>query len=313
MGTLAVLDELPAGYFVQETPRGVLAVHASAARALHESGYGPDQDGELTPSELSGRQPLYQFGESAAPSAAGYLVRRFSHGGLMRWLTGHRFLSPARPFRELILADSLLRAGIKTPRVVAARALKTFGGWRLDLMTTRIEDSVDLGWVLGAARQGELSIPVRRAILVALGSLVRKLHLHGCAHADLQPGNLLINRSALDGGDVSLWVLDLDRSEQVDKLTRAERHANLARLYRHVARRDEQFGSCFSRADGVRFFRGYNPDGDIWRADWRGVHNAHSAGIALHRIGWMLERALGVKRHDPRNGAEVQVDASAGS
>ncbi len=312
MSSLAVLDELPAGYFVEETPRGIIAVHADAARALHEAGYGPDgEDGTLIPSELSGRRPLFRFGPAAPAGARAYLVRRLSHGGLMRWITGQRFLTPERPFRELILSDLLLRMGIQTPRVVAARAVRDRGGWRLDVMTSRVEDSVDLGWVLGAMRRGEVSDAAKRRILKGLGSLVRELHLHGCPHADLQPGNILITKAALENETPSFWIIDLDRSTSQAELSDAERQANLARLYRHVARRDEQFGPSVSRSDIARFFRGYSPDGDSWRTDWRAVRERYAAGLSWHRLGWFLERLFGGRRADPRNTGKVEAASAA--
>lgn len=301
MSSLAVLEDLPSGYFVEETPRGILAVHADSARALHEAGYGPDQDGDLVVSELAGRRPLYQFGPTAPSAAKSFLVRRFSHGGLLRWLTGNRFLSADRPFRELILSDALLRAGIQTPRVVAARAFRDRGGWQLDVMTCRVEESIDLGWVLGAMRRGEIPVPARNRIMEGVGSLVRELHLHGCPHADLQPGNILVNLSALENEMPSYWIIDLDRTSRRPELSEAERQSNLARLYRHVARRDEQHGPSLSRGDAARFFRGYDPDGESWRNDWRAVRERYVAGLSWHRMGWLLEKVFGGRRPDPRS------------
>jgi 3-deoxy-D-manno-octulosonic acid kinase len=309
MSSLAVLEDLPSGYFVEETPRGILAVHADSARALHEVGYGPDQDGDLVASELTGRRPLYQFGPAAPVEARDFLVRRFSHGGLLRWLTGNRFLNADRPFRELILADALLRVGIQTPRVVAARALKDRGGWQLDVMTRRVEKSIDLGWVLGAMRRGEVPAPARHKMMERLGSLVRELHLHGCPHADLQPGNILVNLSALQNEPPSYWIIDLDRSSRRSELSESERQTNLARLYRHVARRDEQHGPSLSRSDAVRFFRGYDPDGESWRRDWRAVRERHVTGLTWHRMGWLLEKLFGGRRPDPRSTGTVEATA----
>ncbi|MDP6386915.1 MAG: lipopolysaccharide kinase InaA family protein [Planctomycetota bacterium] len=309
MSSLAVLEDLPSGYFVEETPRGILAVHADSARALHEAGYGPDQDGDLVASELAGRRPLYQFGPAAPPEAQNFLIRRFSHGGLLRWLTGDRFLRADRPFRELILSDALLRMGIQTPRVVAARAIRDRGGWQLDVMTRRVEDSVDLGWVLGAMRRGELAVPARHRMMERLGSLVRELHLHGCPHADLQPGNILVNLSALEDEPPSYWIIDLDRSSRRSELSEGERQTNLARLYRHVARRDEQHGPSLSRSDAARFFRGYDPDGESWRKDWRAVRERHVTVLSWHRMGWLLERVFGGRRPDPRSTGTVEAPA----
>jgi len=87
MLTLPVLDELPAGYFVEESPGGVAVLHADVLEPLHDAGFGPDSDGSLAPSALSGRKPLFQI-EAGGET---YLLRRFSHGGLMRWTTGARW------------------------------------------------------------------------------------------------------------------------------------------------------------------------------------------------------------------------------
>jgi len=301
MATLPVIDELPDGYFVEESPHGILALHGDVARTLHELGYGPESDGELSDSELVGRRPLLELRLDREV----FLVRRFSHGGLLRWLTGKRFLDAERPFRELILSDSLLRVGIRTPRVLAARARSIGLGWQLEVLTRRVENALDLGYVLGLARKGELAPGVRASILKSLGDLVRRLHQHGCLHADLQPNNVLVNSEALEGGTPELWLLDLDRSYFVDHLADGERRANLRRLYRHVARREEQHGRALRHSDYLRFLRGYDPDGSRWKADWRAVNSRHGLGLRLHRTGWLLERMFGGKRPDPRSHGDL--------
>ena len=106
-----LLVSLPDGYFVEEAPHGVLAVHADVARSLHEAGYGPESDCALERAELVGRAPLFEvrLGE------ARYLVRRFRHGGLLRRLTGRRFLDAERPFRELVLVACRVGAQVTLP------------------------------------------------------------------------------------------------------------------------------------------------------------------------------------------------------
>lgn len=297
MHSLRVLEELPSGYFVEESPGGILALHASVARALHEAGYGPEQDGEAVQSELSGRRPLHEFrvGDEA------FVVRRFSHGGLLRWLTGVRFLDPERPFRELILSDALRRAGIPTPRVVAARARAARPyGWRLEVTSRRLEGTVDLGHVLGAARRGEVPRDALRALARATGKLVAQLHKHGCLHADLTPNNMLVERASLAGGAPAPWILDLDGSTLHDALTDAQRRKNLRRLFRFVARREERYGAALTRTDYARFFRGYDPSGRRWKDDWRAVASQHARRSLAHRLGWLFERTF-APRTDPRD------------
>jgi tRNA A-37 threonylcarbamoyl transferase component Bud32 len=297
MHSLRVLEDLPSGYFVEESPRGILALHTGVARALHDAGYGPEQDGEVVQSELSGRRPLHEF--RVADEA--FVVRRFSHGGLLRWLTGVRFLDAQRPFRELILSESLRRAGIRTPRVVAARARAARGfGWLLEVVSRRLEGTIDLGHVLGRARRGEVDRSAQRRLLRELGLLVARLHKHGCLHADLTPNNMLVNLSALEGDAPELWVLDLDGSTMHDSLTDAQRRKNLRRMFRFVERRERRYGKALTLTDYARFFRGYDESGRCWKADWRAVAAMHSRRSLLHSLGWVFERSF-APRTDPRD------------
>jgi len=297
--TLPVLDQLPSGYFVDESPRGVLVLHADFARALHEAGYGPEHDGSLRRSDLSGRRPLYEL------EAGGerLVVRRFSHGGLMRWITGQRFLDPERPFRELVLSTTLRQAGIATPQVVAARARPAWGGgWYLDLVSRRVEGAIDLGYLLGLARAGRLDFRVLRSLLAATGQVVRQLHRHGCLHADLTPTNLLATEDVLEGADPKLWVIDLDRSVIRGKLTAAERLQNLRRLFRYVARREARHGRALQRTDYMRFLLAYEPDRARRKVVLREVLAAHRRSSPLHSLGWLAEAWFG-RRADPREGS----------
>ena len=90
--SLDVLRELPGEYQVEQHPRGVLAVRRDCAAALRESGFGVDSDGELRESDLRGRRALAELDVGGRRC----VVRSFSHGGLLRWLTGARYLDPER-------------------------------------------------------------------------------------------------------------------------------------------------------------------------------------------------------------------------
>lgn len=292
--TLPILGELPPGYFVEEAPGGVLALSIDYAKQLHGLGFGPEEDGQIKVSDLHGRKPLYEYdlGEERL------VVRRYSHGGLLRWLTGKRFLDPERPFRELILGDALRRSHIATPRVVAARARPAFGGgWYLDLMTRRIEDSLDFGAVIESVRRGELPDSVRARAITALGELLRKLHSFGLLHADLQPRNLMLAKAALvdpqpglETKPIKIWVIDLDQSAFVETLSKAERRRNLRRLFRAIDRRDKTVGRFLRSGDYARFFKAYDPDRTHWKEDWRRIATEHSRRGIFHWLGQVFER-----------------------
>jgi tRNA A-37 threonylcarbamoyl transferase component Bud32 len=305
--TLPILDELPPGYFVEEAPGGVLALSIDYARQLHGIGFGPEEDGELETSDLHGRNPLFEYdlGDERL------VMRRYSHGGLLRWATGARFLDPERPFRELILGDALRRSHISTPLVVAARARPAMGGgWYLDLVTRRVEDSSDFGAVIEAVRRGELSESTRAKAIWALGDLLRRLHSFGLLHADLQPRNLLVRNSALAGegeDKMKIWVIDLDRSAFVESLSTPERLNNLRRLFRAINRRDIKGGGFLRRVDFVRFFRAYDPDGERWKKDWRRIDSDHGKRGIFHAFGQFFERTFSdsAKRHGESNSNDL--------
>lgn len=287
MHSLPILRQLPPGYFVEEAPRGILAIDADVARAFHQAGFGPETNGEFKTSDLAGRKPLFEMecgGER-------FVMRRFHHGGLLRWITRERFLHPERPFAELIASDALRKSGVPTPRVVAARARIFTGiGWGLDVITRRVADTQDLGAVLDAIGDGEVSLVDRFALARALGTLVRRLHRVGLLHADLQVKNVLVQWAEGESGrEAVLWVLDLDGSFFVENPTRAERRRNLRRLYRS-ARRREAADPFLSRSDFARFLLGYRPEGGSWKEDWRAIQASHARRSLGHLLGWWLER-----------------------
>jgi tRNA A-37 threonylcarbamoyl transferase component Bud32 len=188
--------------------------------------------------------------------------------------------------------------------VVAARAVAhPVFGWRLELVTRRVEDALDLGQVLTLLLTGELARAPRAALCEAFGDLVRRLHLHGFLHADLQPANVLVQRQALEGARPVLTVLDLDRSAFHAELSGPARRANLRRLYRHVERRTRRAGRQPARTDVARFMRGYDPERARWKDDWRAVAGGHALGLVWHRVGWALERLF--SRTRPREAQEV--------
>jgi tRNA A-37 threonylcarbamoyl transferase component Bud32 len=288
-----VLDALPPGFRAVTGPDEVFVWHEELAAGLVEAGYDAGEDPPYETSELSGRRPLREVrvGDDV------FLVRRFHHGGLLRWLTGERFLDIERPFRELVVSARLRERGVRTPPVVAARARRAFpAGYTLEIVTRRIPETTDLGFVVGRAWRGDLSQSLRAKLLRATGTFVAELHDKGLLHDDLTPNNLLVNCDALEGGPVELWVVDLDGA-MLDGLTEERRHANLRRLFRFLDRHGEGHSHPFTRADFARFFRGYDPDGRRWKTDWRAILAGYESTRGAHAAGRRLQRLFGGEEH----------------
>jgi tRNA A-37 threonylcarbamoyl transferase component Bud32 len=291
--------ELPPGYALERRGGAVRAAPTELAAALDAAGFGVDGDrGELPDSDLSGRSALGQL----EVGGRRLLVRRYRHGGLLRWFTGARFADRWRPFRELCLAHRLRALGLPTPEVVAARARRA--GWlpghRLDLISVRLEGARDLATEMELLRSGGATVRHRQQVTAALGRLLGELHRAGLAHADLQLRNLLHVPRATSAVP-ELWIIDLDRSQLAASLAPAARAANLSRLVRNALRRDGRGRPVLARTDLARLLRAYSAP-ESWRPWWRAVVSHLAKTGFRHRLGWWLEARVGA---DParRDGA----------
>lgn len=291
MRSPSVTTELPSGCEVVGGRRGILAVRSEYAEALRAARFGPDGDEGLTTSDLRGRRSLEEFTHADAR----FLVRRYHHGGLLRFLTGARFLDSERPFRELSLSEFLTSRDIATPLVVAARAVRGVGGgWKLTLVSRRIEGVVDLAAVLEEVRGGAVPFRSRAQLTQALGELVGRLHEVGFLHADLHPKNVLVERG--ERGP-RLWIIDLDGSERRASLTDDERRDNLRRLLRSLLRPRGDRAPVLTRGDARRFLARYlvaaERDPTTWREEWHAIRRRADHRSLFHRLGWFLERRFG--------------------
>lgn len=294
MSRPAILGELPERFVVREMRDRVLAVRRDFEPALAAAGFdalGSAGRGARQV-DLGGRKPMLVLDTSLGEC----LVRRYTHGGLLRFVTGERFLDRDRPFRELLHAERLRELGLPAPEVVAACARRIAGGgWRLELVTRRIAGSVDLAALIERATQGALGPRERTRIYAAAGRAVARLHEVGFLHADLHPRNLLVDR-AEGGREPRITVIDLDRSVWRSRLEDAERRANLRRMYRYVARRCSEGAWRVSASDLRRFFEGYDAAGERWKRDWREIARAHRRSRARHAAGWALEKHVARRR-----------------
>lgn len=292
MPSLSILGELPPGYLVHEDARGVVVRRADLAEAFEASGFGLDVNQSFAVSDLHGRRTLHEV----VIAGRRYVIRRYHHGGLLRWLTGARFRDPERPFRELTLASRLAALGVRTPPIVAARALVAGGGaWFLDVASERIEGTHDLGRVLLADARGELSMSRKRSLCRAAGRLIAQLHALGFVHADLTPRNLLVRDNSQDP---ELWVLDIDRSTFIPALDRDRATDNLRRLHRHISRLILEGRARLSTTDLARFALAYAPQRVERHALVRAIQAGHRRSRGLHRAGWFLERRFGGRGAD---------------
>jgi tRNA A-37 threonylcarbamoyl transferase component Bud32 len=215
------------------------------------------------------------------------VVRRYSHGGLLRGITRDLYLFGSRSFRETGLTEEIRTSGIPTVQPVGAIHHRVFPFfYRAYFLSLEIPSARDLAQYLqevGPHPSGEVLLTKRKAIRSA-GQLLRQFHRAGFFHADLQLKNFLVS------GD-NLFLIDFDRSYRKEKLSNREVVKNLLRLNRSAEKWNRQ-GLGITRGDRLRFFLAYAGDDETIREEVRRALRRYSRRSPFHRMIWSVERRL---------------------
>lgn len=207
---------------------------------------------------LSGRATAWAV---PLPDATTHVVVRHGwHGGLLRRVTGDRFLAPTRAPYELRTSLALRERGVPTPEIVAY-AVYPAGPLlrRSDVASREVPRAKDLAVTL----VGTPVRAVKEAALEATATLLARLADAGARHADLNLKNVLLEPAG--DGAFSAWVLDVDRvtlHDGGDARVPALNHARLARSAGKWARlhgadiTDDDLARLARRADEQRTTRG---------------------------------------------------------
>jgi len=211
------------------------------------------------------------------------VLRHYSHGGLLRFVTRDLYLLGSRSFQELALTEEIRSSGIGTVQPVGAMHrcfLTPF--YRAYLMSLEIPGAKDMVHYLqdiGPQPAGE-TLVAKRKIIRSAGFLLRKFHQAGFFHADLQLKNLLVT-------DGKVLIIDLDRSYRKPSLSTGERVKNLLRLNRSVDKW-KRYGLPVSLKDRWRFFLAYAEDDTEIRKTLRRALRTYSIRSFFHRLRWSL-------------------------
>lgn len=150
-------------------------------------------------------------------------VKHYSHGGLLRAVTGGRFLGVGRQRSqiEFEMLERVRALGVNAPRPLAiiTKGAIVYGTWLVmeELVDTRnlVELQSDDGDEL-------------RVAMEALGTQVGILIKHGIFHVDLHPGNVLVSK------DGKAFVVDFDKARKFSGGETALRELYLRRWRRAV-------------------------------------------------------------------------------
>lgn len=235
---------------------------------------------------LTGRTP-----HPVIPFQEGFRVvlRKYSHGGLLRFLTRDLFLLGARSFKELALIEEIRTAKIPTIQPIGAihRVIRGpfYRAYLLSLEVAGAKNLIDYLREMGSGASPE-ALRQKRRVIRSAGLLLRQFHQKGFYHGDLQLKNLLV------AGDRVL-VIDLDRSYRKKELSLGIQIENLLRLNRS-AEKWRRLGLPLTRTDRYRFFTAYADKDLHLRKAMRKALRTYPLRLALHRAGWFFRWRVGI-------------------
>jgi tRNA A-37 threonylcarbamoyl transferase component Bud32 len=215
------------------------------------------------------------------------VIRKYSHGGLLRSLNRDILLFDARSFKELSLTEEIRSSGIPTIKPIGAiHQIVFWPFYRAYLLSLEISDAKDL--IRYFKSNGPPSSPGnlldKRKTIRAAGLLLRQFHQKGFYHRDLQLKNLLVVGE-------QVLIIDFDRSYRKERLSRRERIRNLLRLNRSVEKW-KRFGLPITRTDRLRFMKAYAGEDRKILKSIRAALWIHTVELFFHRTGWRLQRIV---------------------
>ncbi len=233
---------------------------------------------------LKGRTPHF-----SVPLREGrvMVVRRYSHGGWLRFLSRDLYLTGSRSFEELTLTEEIRSSGIPTIEPIGAIHQPVYAFlYRAYLLSREIHDVEDLPRYFSklSSSPDPKGLIQKRKQVRSIGALIQKFHDRGFFHRDLQLKNILVS-------DEKSFLIDFDRSYRKEALTSEERIENILRLNRSVEKW-KRFDLSVTRTDRWRFFMAYSGGDPKLRKALRRALRSHSILLFLHRFIWSLGEVI---------------------
>lgn len=198
-----------------------------------------------------------------------FVVRDYWHGGLFGKILRDFFWDRLRPLKELSICEVASKSGVKTTEVIAIVKNKIMGPlYKCQLVSKEITGAIDL-MVLLLNPEKKQFVAQKRQIINKVAKAVKEMHDAGIYHADLHLKNILVQFA--EGGEVNVYIIDLDKSKQREKISIHKRMKNIMRLDRSVEKmlrgNRDTFGETFlfpiSKTDKLRFLKEYVASGNL--------------------------------------------------
>ncbi|MGR3304087.1 MAG: lipopolysaccharide kinase InaA family protein [Candidatus Scalindua sp.] len=222
-----------------------------------------------------------------------FVVREYWHGGLFRKILRDIFWDSLRPLRELSICEAAGKSGIKTSEVIAIVKNRILGPvYKCRLVSKEITDAIDLMELLFNPEENKLVVR-KRQIINKTAKAVKEMHDAGIYHADLHLKNILVQSA---GGKVNVYIIDLDKSRQYEKISLHKRMKNIMRLDRSVEKMIRNNKDVFvqrssfpiSKTDKLRFLKEYVKTDNKSEKPLRYYLQSYNTSHNLHRLWWSV-------------------------
>ncbi len=222
-----------------------------------------------------------------------FVVRDYCHGGLFGKILRDIFWNSLRPLRELSICEAAGKSGIKTSEVIAIVKNRVLGPiYKCRLVSKEITGAIDLMELLLNAEKNKL-VARKRQIINKTAKAVKEMHGAGIYHADLHLKNILIQSAV---GKVDVYIIDLDKSRQYEKISLHQRMRNIMRLDRSVEKMirnnritfDETYPFPISGTDKLRFLKEYIKTDNKSEKPLRYYLQSYNTSHNLHRLWWSV-------------------------
>ena len=223
-----------------------------------------------------------------------FVVREYWHGGLFGKIFRDIFWDSLRPLRELSICEAAGKGGIKTSEVIAIAKNRILGPvYKCRLVSKEITGAIDLMELLFNPEENKL-VERKRQIINKTARAVKEMHDAGIYHADLHLKNILVQSAA--GGKDNVYIIDLDKSRQYEKINFHQRVKNIMRLDRSVEKmirnNKDVFGQRFpfpiSKTDKFRFLAEYIKTDNKSERPLRYYLQSYKTSHNLHRFWWSV-------------------------
>jgi len=180
------------------------------------------------------------------------VLRHYRRGGLVAKVLRDQYIwngiKNSRAWREWHLLEQMLKIGLPAPHPVAAQVVRNGFYYCADLITQRIENAQALSAILQTA-------PLAEQQWHKLGATIKRFHVAGIYHADLNAQNILINT------ENQMYLIDFDKGQRRKPRRMWQQH-NLSRLLRSLNKSQQMCNTFyFSDNDWQALLQGYQGEG----------------------------------------------------